>query len=340
MHINDAKLRYGLRVALTPWLVFTLGLIVGWKLSFVGAVFTSLFILGSKAVSTQYAVGLIISSYLYMVSAWFVSAALRGYPAATLLFVFVVVVLSYYILVARKDILTAVMALLGALLIPLQMKTSPDIAWDLAIWLPNNLVIAWCFCWVMFRIFPAEDNDDKPSPAADQYDLSRRWLRMSVAFLPFVAYSFITDNVTAFTLTYLSVQLTQFAASPDNSKDMIKGAMVGNIAGGVMAVLVYEIAVIAPFLPLLSLSLLVGYALLSQQLLKGNALAPTAMTAFTVVCGVSLGPIMSEAESKIITRLFQIAGSLGYIFIAMLVVDKIWPEGKVELGKSDSNTEC
>ncbi|WP_306416435.1 DUF2955 domain-containing protein [Vibrio sp. D404a] len=326
MLLSDSKLRYGLRVTLTPWLIFVLGLVVGWKLSFVGAVLTSLFILSPKPVPVQYAIKLIIVAYVYMIGAWYLSATTRFYPGATLLLVFIGVVLSYKILVVKKDILTVVMALLGALLIPLQMKSDPDIAWDLAIWLPHNLVIAWLVSSLAFYLLPADDSAQSSPKPDDNYCENRRWLRLSMAFLPFVAFSFITSSVSAFTLTYLAVQVTQFAASSNNNFDMIKGAMIGNIAGGLMAVLAYEVTVIAPFLPLLALVLLLGYALLAQQLLKGNALAATAMTAFTVVCGVSLGPIMDDAEGKIFVRLTQIAFAMAYIFVAMLVINKVLPD--------------
>jgi hypothetical protein len=327
MFLSDSMLRYGLRVALTPWLVFVLGLGIGWKLSFVGAVLTSLFILSPKQVPAQYAIKLIIVAYVYMIGAWYLSAATRFYPGATLMLVFVGVLLSYKLLVVKKDILTVVMALLGALLIPLQMKSDPTIAWDLAIWLPHNLLIAWLASSLAFYLLPADDSVNSPQKSDENYCENRRWLRLSIAFLPFVAFSFITSSVSAFTLTYLAVQVTQFAATSNNF-DMIKGAMIGNIAGGLMAVFAYEVIVIAPFLPLLALVLLLGYALLAQQLLKGNVLAPTAMTAFTVVCGVSLGPIMDDAEGKIFVRLTQIAFAMAYIFAAMLIINKMLPDKK------------
>lgn len=327
---KDASLgipHYGLRVALTPWCVFVLGLLIDWKLSFVGAVFTSLFILSPNPVPKQYALRLITCSYVYMIGAWFIFAVFRPYPGATLLLVFVAVCLSYYILVTRKDILTVVMALLGALLIPLQMKTAPDVAWELALWLPHNLVIAWLASCLMFRLFPAgEISSDKQAKDEPEYDIHRRWLRLSIAFLPFVVFAFITDNVAAFTLTYLAVQVTQFAASDNHGPDMIKGAVIGNIAGGMMAVCLYEMSVIAPFLPLVILLLLLAYACLAKSLLSGNALAATAMTAFTVVCGVSLGPLMDDAEGKIILRMVQISAAMGYIFVAMALVDRFLPD--------------
>lgn len=325
MLLPDPMLRYGLRVTFTPWLVFVFGLVIGWKLSFVGAVLTSLFILSPKLVPLKYAMRLITVAYLYMIGAWYLFATMRLYPSVTLLTVFVAVSLSYKLLVVKKDILTVVMALLGALLIPLLMKSNPDIAWDLAIWLPHNLVIAWVVSSVMFYLLPPDETSSPPKPPPS-FDKSRRWLRLSVAFIPFVAFSFITDNVSAFTLTYLAVQITQFSASSGNSSSIIKDAMIGNIIGGGMAVIVYEIAVIAPFMPLLALTLLIGFALLAQQLLKGSALVPTAMTAFTVVCGVSLGPIMDDAEGKIFARLTQIAFAMTYVFVAMLAIDRFVPE--------------
>ncbi|RJG51487.1 DUF2955 domain-containing protein [Motilimonas pumila] len=315
---------YGLRVALTPWCVFVAGLLIDWKLSFVGAVFTSLFVLSPNPVPKQYAIRLIISSYVYMLGAWCLFAVIKPYSGVTFLLVFVAVCLSYYILVTRKDILTVVMALLGALLIPLQMRSDPGVAWELALWLPHNLVIAWLVSCLMFKLFPGvaqpEGSDKKEEPV---FDAQRRWLRLSLAFLPFVAFAFITDNVNAFTLTYLAVQVTQFAASHNHGPNMIKEAMLGNIAGGVMAVCLYEMTVIAPFLPLVILLLLVAYGSLSKSLLLGNTLAPTSMTAFTVVCGVSFGPLMNDAEGKILLR---ISAAMGYIFIAMAILDRYLPD--------------
>ncbi|MGY3572650.1 DUF2955 domain-containing protein [Vibrio paucivorans] len=311
---------------MTPWLVFVFGMLIDWPLSFVGAVFTSLFVLGKQQVPVKYAATLIIAAYGYMIAAWFVTGVIRPYPGAMLLIVIVAVSLSYYLLVTRNDILMVVMALLGALLIPLQMKSSPETAWELAIWLPHNLMIAWLVSYLMFSLLPAEPNEAPPSKKEAEYDANRRWLRLCVAFLPFVGFAFVTDNVSAFTLTYVSVQLTLFAASPTNGPTMIKDAMVGNIVGGAMAVAIYEISVIAPFLPLVIVVLLLAYLILANRMLNGDGLAPTALTALTVVCGVSLGPLMDDAEGKLAVRLMQIAASMGYIFIAMLAVDKWLPE--------------
>lgn len=318
--------RYGLRVTLTPWLVFVFGLLFDWPLSFVGAVFTSLFILAKQPTSQGYGFSLVLVAYVYMLTAWFVSVLLRPYPAVYLLVVLIAVVLSYYVLVTKKDILVVVMALLGALLIPLQAKVNPDVAWGLAIWLPNNLFIALLACWAMFMVIPPEqEHKSTPSPA-ESFDPKLRWLRLSIVVLPFVMFAFITDRIEAFTLTYLAVQVTQFAASSSNGPSMIRAAIIGNILGGLLAVVLYELVVIAPFFPFLVMGLLLSYAYLTNQMLTGNATAITAMTAFTVVCGVSFGPLMNDAEGKILLRMLQIAFSMSYIFIAMWLVDKFLPE--------------
>lgn len=326
MFEQDPLLRYGLRVAITPWLVFASGMIIDWPLAFVGAVFTALFSLGQKPVPNRYGIGLIVAAYGYMIGACVLAVLLRPYPVALLLMVFVAVVMSYYLLLKSQDILLVVMALLGALLIPLQARDSVDTAWQLALWLSNNLLIAFVVSWFMFKVLPPNlEAKASPKPEAN-YDSSRRLLRLSIAILPFVAFAFITDNIGGFVITYLAVQLTQIAASPSTSAQAIKGNLLGNVAGASLAVMTYEIAVIAPFLPLIILVMLACYALMASKLLQGQALAITAMTAFTVVCGASFGPMLDEAGGKTLWRLVQIGSSLGYVYVALLLLDRYLPE--------------
>ena len=327
MSLQDPHLRYGLRVALTPWAVFSAGLVFEWKLSFVAAVFTAMFILGQKPVPVRYGLTLVLAAYVYMILAWFIAMSLLQYPATLLLVIFAAVVLSYRLLVTGRDILLVIMALLGALLIPLQAKTSPALAWELAVWLPNNLFIAFVISALAFRLLPPDPGAAATPTEEDAgYDPARRLLRMSITVLPFVAFAFLSDAVAAFTLTFLAVQVTQFAASPSNGPAMIRAAILGNVAGGLLAVLVYELLVIAPFLPLAILAVLSVYLYLTGRLLDGQSIAVTAMTAFTVVAGVSFGPILDEAGGKIAVRLVQIAAAMGYIFLATLVVDRLLPE--------------
>lgn len=333
--VSDPALRFGLRVALTPWVVFVAGLAIDWHFSFVGAVFASLFVMGPKPMPSRYCLSLVAAGFVYMITAWFIAMAVRPYPGAFLLLVILGVTLSYYLLVTRKDILLAVMALLGALLIPQQVRGAPDLAWALAIWIPGNVLIAFVVSWFAFKLLPPSEENSPPSAQPD-FDPMLRWFKLSAAMLPLVVFAFVTVHVSSFTLTYLAVQLTQFAAQPSNGPNMIKGAMIGNIIGGAMAVVVYEVAVIAPLMVVVASAMLVGFAILSKRQTEGDPLAATAMTAFTVVCGVSFGPIMDDAEGKIFTRLSQIVFAMGYVFSAIWLLEKWFPETQSPTKNKDS----
>ncbi len=136
------NLNHGLRLALTPWAVFSLGMILGWPLPFLGAVFAVLFTLGLQPLPPSYGWSLLRKSAVIMFCAWGLSAVLLPYPIVFLIVVCICVVLAFNLQLKTNDLLLSVFALIAALLVPYLTRNSPDLSGEIALWLVANLLIA------------------------------------------------------------------------------------------------------------------------------------------------------------------------------------------------------
>ena len=110
------KLKHGLRLALTPWAVFSAGMIWGMPLAFVGAVFAAIFCLDRKPLPVRYGWALFYKSALVMLVALGLSAVLLPYPVVYLVAICVGVLLAYRLQLKSGDLLLSVFAVIAALL--------------------------------------------------------------------------------------------------------------------------------------------------------------------------------------------------------------------------------
>lgn len=322
-----------LRLALGTTGVFSLGLVLGWPLASIGAVFTALFLqapvgLTLKASGSLFAFGLVV-----MVFSWLLSLILLPYPAVYLAAVCIAIITSFAwsMAGAGAGVLPGVLALMAAMMVPNLVLQSRDLALMLVGWVPMNLLIAGFTSGLMFTLIPAAPSTvpQKASPSMPKFDAGRRMLRMSLVTVPFALAFFISGGTALLVLFFVALLSQQLAAMPAAGKSVAKAMLTANILGAGVAILAYEINVVSPSLVtpvLLCLLLCLALGTLGKS---DSSLAPAAGSAITtalIIYGGSIAPFSDEADVKSITRVVQIASAATFVILAYVVVDEFWPE--------------
>jgi hypothetical protein len=107
----------------------------------------------------------------------------------------------------------------------------------------------------------------------------------------------------------------------------IKGGMglvAGNILGGAIAIVVYELAVLLPNLLFLTLLIVLVCLLLGPRIFAGGAagaLCGTALTTVLLIVGMTVSPVGPEADAKFYSRIVQIAAAVLYVVAALVLID-------------------
>lgn len=313
--------------------VFTLGLILGWPLASIGAVFTALFLQAPAALTLKASVSLFIFGIGVMLVSWLVSLILVPYPLVFLAAVSIAIVGSFAWSLSGAGVLPGVLALMAAMMVPNLVLESRELALLLVGWIPVNLLIAGFTSGLMFTLIPAAPATapQKPDQAAPEYDTARRILRMSLVTVPFAIVFFISGSTALLVLFFVALLSQQLAAMPAAGKSVAKAMLLANILGAAVSILCYEINVIAPSIvtaALLAVLLCLALGALGKS---DSPLAPaagSAMTTALIIYGGTIAPFSDEADVKSLTRVLQIASAAFFVIVAYIVVDEFWPEGE------------
>lgn len=312
-------------------MVFTIGLLVGWPMAFIGALFTTLFLQAPGPLPPKVSLKLFTLALVLMVVSYMVSSILAPYPAVFLAAVCIAIVSSFTWSLSGAGILPGVLALMAAMMIPNVVYSSKELALVLASWIPINLLIAGYTSALMFLIIPVKEPaaaKEAAKPAAE-FDPVRRLVRMSLVTVPFAMFFFLSGSTALLVLFFVALLSQQLAAMSGVGKTVGKAMLLSNGLGAIVAILCFEINVIAPSLvapALLCMLFCLGLGMLGKSKSKLAPAAGSAITTALVIYGGSIGYFADDADAKSITRVLQIGSAVMFVIIAYIVVDEFLPE--------------
>lgn len=328
---NRVKRCLALRQGLTPAVLFGTGLILNWPVFYLAAVFAALFTQAPAPMPTAAGLRLLALAAVMFLAAWAISVLLLPYPVVLLAAIALGLGLAFRAAVNGANMLVIVLAMLAVLLIPFLARISAGLAGSISVWLVVNMGLALVASRVAFAVFPAASpQPTKSEPGPSAFNPDRRLARMCLVSIPFALVFFVIDSGAALVLIFVAILTAQLTASTAAGSVVAKGMMIANVAGGAVAVLIYEALVMAPFLPLAILLVFCACLFFSGRAVSGDALAGSALTTVLILVGGSLGPISDGAEEKMLTRLWQIGLALSYILVMFVIVDRWLPERKEE----------
>ncbi|MFY0616239.1 DUF2955 domain-containing protein [Shimia sp.] len=322
--------RRGLRLATGVSVHFALAILIGWQLATICTVFVVLFLQAPGPMPPKAIRMLFMQAVVFLCTSWAISISLANYPVAFLLALALAVGMSFYWSTKGAGMLSVVLALMASLMLPTLVLTSQKLALILVIWLPINLVLAWLWTVLMFRLFPPTPMGAaaaaKPTPP--HHDPTRLVLRMSLVTIPFAIYFYLVGSGALVTLLFVAILSQQLSAATAAGPTVAQTMLRANFVGGIVALVCYELTVIAPLMLTAVLAFATAAIILARWLTSNRpdaAQAGTALTTTVILFGGSIAPFGQDADVEMIDRLVQIGNALIFVLIAYVVVDAFFP---------------
>jgi hypothetical protein len=179
--------------------------------------------------------------------------------------------------------------------------------------------------YVFFTLIPPEDGPPPAKPAkpeVSESEASWRAARMTLVTAPY-AILFFSFGWSA-VLSLIFIAMLALALSGAASAAMGRTLLVANVAGGIVAIMAYELLVIAPnflFMTALVLTIMLAGA---RILASGGPYAPyagSALNAMMVLLGGAMVPLGGEVDAAFLDRMLGIGFAVLYIAAAYRLVE-------------------
>jgi hypothetical protein len=150
----------------------------------------------------------------------------------------------------------------------------------------------------------------------ERYRFITAMISTAVVLTVFMLFSFYMKIDALLILIYIMLLTGQ----PGFAKSFKAGGamLIANIAGGLIAILVFELLVVVRMFPYLLLMVALWGLILGERLFSGKPAAKlygTAFSTFLVIIGMTTNT-ESEADVKVYTRIFQTFIAVVYIVVA------------------------
>lgn len=305
---------------------------IAWPLFFVTPIFVAKF-LGSPAPCPDFRAGLVVTMVIGIGCG--VGLAVTyftiNYPIVCILTITILLFHIFYANVRGVSPLIVAFLLIGITAIPLMGSVSFSLATSIAWGLMVSGGLAFVFVWIAHGIIPdrASVARTAAAPAAHPLMSEREQIRSAaistLVVLP-VILIFFTLQMTNMLL--VMVFIAMLALTPD-VKTGAKGSaalVIGNTAGGIAAILFYNLLVAVPsFIFLILLALLFSLTF-GERIFSGKPMTGLYATAFSTVIllvGSTTGDFGGDAGSKFYTRIVQIILAGAYIVGAFMLLEML-----------------
>lgn len=324
-----ATLRYGIGTGLSAALAYG----IGWPLAYIAPVLVVSMFLGPPGhrLPLQAGIVMVLSVATTCVAAYAVTAALMPYPLVLLVVVMLALFLIYYGMAGGLAPFQLTWLLIAMLLIPMMGQTSMGLAWEivksLVVAAALGLILNWLTHWLVpDPVLPGSPTVPPVAPTPPSTDLRIQAARRSLLVVMPIALLSLTFNMSSLLLTMIFVALMSLQPSLAAGRAGGAAMIMGNLLGGLVAILVYNLLRAVPTYSLVVALLTLVGLILGRRLFSASPMAPvygTAMTTALILVGSSTLPYADTADVKFVARLTQVGLAALYIVSAFWVWDQL-----------------
>jgi len=270
-----------------------------------------------------------VSCYLAVM----IGSHLIPYSAVYVPFIGLVLFRIFYAGLRGRSNLLIVWLLIAITIIPLVRLLQPSIAIFVAQGVFYDVVVTVVITWIAFglmpeRVDPGHVSTPKPKPPIATPDEAFRGAALSTAVVLPLLLLFYLFQLTGgiLVLVFVAILASQpaFAANFTVGKALI----AGNVIGGIVTIVFYELLVMVPlFVFMLLLALLVGLVL-GAQVFSGKPVGAVFGMAFSTTLLI-IGSTTSsdgDAGSMVYTRVVQITIAVVYVVTAFGLLNRLFPK--------------
>jgi hypothetical protein len=216
---------------------------------------------------------------------------------------------------------------ISLLAIPLIKMESPEMGNTIAINLFLNAMLAIILVMVVWIIFPSGDTN-RGTPAAAKASVSEgekfiAALNKTLVVTPIIILFYILSLSDALLILVFVAVLSMNPATSNPKAGA--GVIVGNLAGGLAAILAYNLLTIVPVFLFMGLLVLLAGLLFGERVFSGKptaALFNMGFSTFLLILG-NVTAVAGEAGDKVWTRIFQISIVVVYMIFAFKIADAL-----------------
>ena len=301
-----------------------------WPLFFVTPIFVAKF-LGSQEPCPNFLAGLAVTLVIGIGCG--VGLAITyftvHYPIVCLLTISILLFHIFYANVRGVSPLVVAFLLIGITAIPLMGTVSFGLATSITGGLMLSGGLAFIFVWIAHGFIPdrVSEVNKAAAPAAHPPMTDREQIRSAaistLVVLPVILIFFMFQMTN---MLLVMIFIAMLAQTPD-VKTGAKGSaalVIGNTAGGIAAILFYNLLVAVPNFVFLILLTVLFSLFFGERLFSGKPLTGLYATAFSTVIllvGSTTGDMGGDAESKFYTRIAQIILAGAYIVGAFMLLE-------------------
>lgn len=218
--------------------------------------------------------------------------------------------------------------LVAVLLIPMIALESLTAAQDVATGLIASGTAAIVLTWVAYTLFPDPPGATagfKAEAAPDSRSLERRAWVTTVVVYP-VALLFYSLGLTSDLVVLVFIAILAQQPSLTAGRQAGGALILGNLAGGLAAMVFYELLVAVPtfgfFLMLMFLATLaIGTRIFSDR--RFAPVYPTVLSTLLLLVGGSVAPFGDEVEVQFQLRIFQIGVAVVYVVGSLGLIERL-----------------
>lgn len=316
-----------------------------WPLSFITPLFVTKFLGGRSAkLPFKALVGILLVSAAAFIAGIIVTRFLLPFPVVFILIMTLILFsVSYWGYSGANDFVIT-MLLVGFTLIPLLALIHQEVATIVTVSFLFSCLMSLLITMIMHELVP-----DKPDVFLDQVkaklQINNTIIRFQLAVLSTLIIMPMVIFFFYFSLSNLILILV-FVAILAQKPDLLvglqgtKALLVGNSLGGIVAIMMYNVLVIAPTFTFLVLMFALTSGYFARLIFSPSPLSPLFAMAFTTVIVLIANASSSEggAGQEFYIRILQIGGACGYVVFATYISRPWLSQIKARYQQLDSQT--
>ena len=323
-----------LRLALATTLSVAIAYGVGWPLSFITTIFTWNFLKAPTMLPLR--AGLMIVNQMAVGCALGIVLTLTvlQYPGAFISAVFLIMFLIYYANACGKSPFLIICLTIGTTVVPMMGLQARGLAVFVSVYLVLGIAVAVLFTWLAQGLLPdrlapvdaraATTPQKPPAPALPREEQIYKAWTSTLVVSPVIAIFYLL-NLSDKIVVMVSIALVAQQASLDAGSKAALGMLIGNILGGIAAVIFYYALLAAPTYSFLIVLILATALIFARGNFSGTPRAPVYGAVYStllLLTGLGISATGDAVPAKMFSRIGQIILVVIYIIAAFSLVER------------------
>jgi Protein of unknown function (DUF2955) len=324
--------RLVLRMAFAATFAFAIAEMYDWNFSFL-APMLAVQILSAMPSSPGFRQGIAIPIVIFAANsvALAMSSLFSITPAMLLALTGLVICLSFYALRRGAPGVVILLIQIAFCSIPVMSTISTDIAQEFATSLLWGSIAAVITVWIAHLLFPPPSETlesttiaQKPSGLEPAY-AARVAISDTLVLIPLLVAFIIGGDINNIVILIIALSLLR-AIEPERMSRVAAGILLGNFLGGLLAVSVNQIVVLADSFAFFVLIVLAMSLWLGSRIAHGGTRAPVyaiAFGTFLLILGLGITPLPGGSEMAFSVRILKIMIASGFVIGALSLVERL-----------------